>query len=355
MTDWLNKLKQGSALALLCSDVAASFATLKSDLAGRRFTVCSLQWADVEQTKSLIDEAVDGLARISLALWPNWPGGVQGECAPCDGHGSGRREGLDFPQEVAHSVTSRFQSASWREAANNLCRAARLPLPRDYPQSAQAAQLALTLTNGKLGIAMAIERIGSTDQIAMLRAAAEWLAASTGGSVILMVPSDENGIAELKKLIPWVEHPDAVHVQQREKEHARPLVGLFPITGAPHPLSPTEKRLAAKLRQDAELANLFSYNRRIAGHHGNQYIVDLIWQDGGLIVEIDGFQVHGNRSAFIQDRHRDYELMAAGYRVLRITDDEIVGDTQSAVEKIRQIVRYLKQSPVVTQGAASND
>jgi very-short-patch-repair endonuclease len=36
-------------------------------------------------------------------------------------------------------------------------------------------------------------------------------------------------------------------------------------------------------------------------------------------VEIDGWRYHGTRAAFERDRRRDAALMAAGYRVVRIT------------------------------------
>jgi very-short-patch-repair endonuclease len=47
--------------------------------------------------------------------------------------------------------------------------------------------------------------------------------------------------------------------------------------------------------------------------------VDLHWPAHRLIVEADGFETHGTRSAFEADRARDAALQAAGYRVLRFT------------------------------------
>jgi very-short-patch-repair endonuclease len=49
------------------------------------------------------------------------------------------------------------------------------------------------------------------------------------------------------------------------------------------------------------------------------YVVDCVWQDRRLIVEFDGYGVHGYRRAFEQDRRRDATLVANGYRVIRIT------------------------------------
>jgi very-short-patch-repair endonuclease len=55
-------------------------------------------------------------------------------------------------------------------------------------------------------------------------------------------------------------------------------------------------------------------NVRIGG-----YLVDAVWRQQRLIVEIDGFATHGTAVAFAADRARDAALQAAGWRVLRFT------------------------------------
>ena len=52
---------------------------------------------------------------------------------------------------------------------------------------------------------------------------------------------------------------------------------------------------------------------------GVRYRVDCLWRDVGLIVELDGRDGHARELAFESDRDRDGNLLAAGYRVLRIT------------------------------------
>ncbi len=47
--------------------------------------------------------------------------------------------------------------------------------------------------------------------------------------------------------------------------------------------------------------------------------VDVLWPRQRLIIEVDGFAHHDGRAAFERDRRRDGRLLAAGYRVLRIT------------------------------------
>jgi predicted transcriptional regulator of viral defense system len=46
---------------------------------------------------------------------------------------------------------------------------------------------------------------------------------------------------------------------------------------------------------------------------------DFLWRATGLIVETDGFETHGSRTAFESDRRRDQRALAAGFRPLRVT------------------------------------
>jgi very-short-patch-repair endonuclease len=51
--------------------------------------------------------------------------------------------------------------------------------------------------------------------------------------------------------------------------------------------------------------------------HG--YLVDFVWRDRGLIVEVDGYRYHRAPSRFERDRERDVELAMKGWRTLRFT------------------------------------
>jgi very-short-patch-repair endonuclease len=71
--------------------------------------------------------------------------------------------------------------------------------------------------------------------------------------------------------------------------------------------------------------------------------VDLLWSEGRLAIEVDGFELHGTETVFRSDRERDFELMAAGYMVLRITDDEIFQDVARVLEKIRILIQLRRK------------
>ena len=49
------------------------------------------------------------------------------------------------------------------------------------------------------------------------------------------------------------------------------------------------------------------------------YRADFLWPDRKLIIETDGYDTHGTRMAFEDDRARDVELSTHGYTVLRFT------------------------------------
>jgi very-short-patch-repair endonuclease len=127
-----------------------------------------------------------------------------------------------------------------------------------------------------------------------------------------------------------------------EYEPSRERAWLVPVRGIPHPLSETEQRLAKALARDGELAPLFGFNQLVDTVRGSRPKVDLLWTGGRLVVELDGYADHGNRAAFMHDRHRDYELTLSGYTVLRLANDEIAQDIEKAVEKIRDIVKLCR-------------
>jgi Protein of unknown function (DUF559) len=65
-----------------------------------------------------------------------------------------------------------------------------------------------------------------------------------------------------------------------------------------------------------------------------RFLVDFLWEKERVIVETDGRETHETPTAFQSDRRRDQFLGAAGYRVLRVTWDQIHGDTEGVLERI---------------------
>ncbi|HWJ96756.1 MAG TPA: DUF559 domain-containing protein [Acidimicrobiales bacterium] len=67
--------------------------------------------------------------------------------------------------------------------------------------------------------------------------------------------------------------------------------------------------------------------------------VDCVWRDAKLIVELDSERYHGSKSARDADRKRDNRLMATGWRVLRITWDDLKLRPQETVAQIKAALR----------------
>jgi very-short-patch-repair endonuclease len=92
-------------------------------------------------------------------------------------------------------------------------------------------------------------------------------------------------------------------------------------------------------RSDAERLMLtITRDARLPAPHVNSRVegleVDFLWADQRLIVEVDGFAFHGDREAFERDRDRDAALVAAGYRVIRVTWRQLVDEPLVVVARI---------------------
>jgi len=67
--------------------------------------------------------------------------------------------------------------------------------------------------------------------------------------------------------------------------------------------------------------------------------VDCVWRSSRLVVELDSESYHGSRSARDADRKRDNRLMATGWRVLRVTWEDL---KERPAETVAQIKAALK-------------
>jgi hypothetical protein len=75
---------------------------------------------------------------------------------------------------------------------------------------------------------------------------------------------------------------------------------------------------------------------------GGALEVDFVWRAKGLIVETDGHQTHGTRSAFERDRWRDQQLALAGWRAVRFTWRQLSdapGDVAGTVRALLEACR----------------
>jgi len=66
---------------------------------------------------------------------------------------------------------------------------------------------------------------------------------------------------------------------------------------------------------------------------------DLMWPAQRVLVELDGLDTHGTRSAMRRDRRRDRLALAAGWVPLRFTWDDVDQDLRAVVADIHCVVR----------------
>jgi very-short-patch-repair endonuclease len=66
--------------------------------------------------------------------------------------------------------------------------------------------------------------------------------------------------------------------------------------------------------------------------------VDAYWPRLKVVIEVDGYQFHGNWAAFQRDRARDNKLVGAGYVVLRFTWHQL---TNKPLQVVAEIARML--------------
>lgn len=289
------------------------------------FRLIAIRYDRLPYLRALIDDAIDRLAEVALALVEDW--------------------GEDNDDRPA----SRDASIPWRKAARRLARLGEPPRPRSYSPAIHAAQLALLLTPPPLLLALVVHDLEPPPEALLgLARAAEWFASNTGARVVLVLP-------DLFAKSPALDSVnfDATHVRAREPKpqeiqkpapDSAPRVSIAPLIGRPHPASQGEMMLADRLQRDDQLAGLFQFNVRVPTVRGTNPLVDLACDSHRVIVEVDGYYHHSDESSFKNDRNRDYELLISGWVVLRLPHDEVIADIELAVDKIKDVLKF-RQAP----------
>lgn len=158
-----------------------------------------------------------------------------------------------------------------------------------------------------------------------------------------------------------------VRPEQIERELVRGRAGAAQVREL---LERYDSQLAQRTRSDLERRLLLSVNR--AGlappavnrllRIGDRFVeADLLWATPRLVVELDGWSSHGNPSAFASDRQRDVELQLAGWRVARLTWDDVVQRERDTIDRLRALLSQPALPPaagwsaLVSERAATRD
>ncbi len=120
-------------------------------------------------------------------------------------------------------------------------------------------------------------------------------------------------------------------LQQRSRCHGAPVLRavLASASGPAFTRSEAERRLLALVRAAGLPAP--EHNVAMAGNER-----DLVWFEQRLVVETDGWEYHGDRTAFEADRARDAALLAQGVRTMRVTWRELSEHPHRVVARIAQ-------------------
>jgi very-short-patch-repair endonuclease len=302
----------------------------------------------LDRSEAVLDRAIGQLAEVAAGLWPHWFGGE--DFSELNDDALSHKY---LPIKLAE-IASRSPGISigWAEAAIRQVLRRRAPHVGGVSRDMEWSQLCRAINpNGLISVATIDET--SPDKAWPLVHAFEWLGAKGNVAMVILCPNPPPHEPPFDRLLfgaravvvpigcPTRENrSNGIPASSPELEAEPPFVDLVlpPVYGRPHPLSPIEQRLSKMLEADAELAPKFAFNARVQDVSLKSPKVDLLWAEGRLVIELDGAE-HRGRRAYREDRHRDYELLCAGYLVVRIANDEIVEDFGRTIEKIRSAVR----------------
>lgn len=254
---------------------------------------------------ALLDRLLDDLARLALARWPDWS---------ARGADPSAVDGLSGP---------------WLKAAGKHAAAGRPPRFRRAARAVEFVQLARAVEPAGLLLVAEVDPAAPARAAPVIQAL-EWCAGQ-GAIVVAALPAVPSPTPPFDRIL---------YGAHRVVRDVPPAEARFIAPGSrAHHASAVERRLEAALHGDDELGPLFACNARVPlGLERTAPRVDFLWREGRVVVELDGPE-HRGEPKFGADRHRDYELLIAGYLVLRITNAQAETDLPRAVEKIRDVVR----------------
>ncbi|GAA1854800.1 DUF559 domain-containing protein [Microlunatus capsulatus] len=146
-----------------------------------------------------------------------------------------------------------------------------------------------------------------------------------GAAVDAVLRSRQARLADLHRVL-------AAHPDRRGNQRRRALLR----DSRDEPWSEAE-RIAHALLRRAGIGG-WSANRPVVVH-GTRYYVDIAFDRERLVLEIDGWEFHGSRAAFEQDRARQNDLVLAGWRVLRFTWAMLTEDPDAVVVAVLAALR----------------
>ncbi len=269
----------------------------------------------------IVEATLRTLTDVAIALFPAWlPGGDGVDGASLLDRISARvlAHDHDGPSGVGASLGELALAAGGRPGFGRLPRRDRMTaLAYAIPRSYHRSQLALGVQ---------VEPI-TPDAVDALSGACDWLAGPST-TVWLFGP----GAAALDRFT-------MMHVAGAPEEVPEAEVSVLfpPLSGRPHPASDAEQRLEDSLATQEWAAHRRWNSLVDLGILHPTVRVDLLFDAARLVVEIDGAD-HRTLEKYADDRRRDADLLLAGYRVLRFTNEAVMSDVSGVTAIIHTLV-----------------
>jgi very-short-patch-repair endonuclease len=99
--------------------------------------------------------------------------------------------------------------------------------------------------------------------------------------------------------------------------------------------SPAELLFARLCRREGLPEPVYQYEVALGGRRRR---IDFAYPDRRLAIEIDGHAVHAQRNVFQDDRHRQNDLIEAGWRVIRFTWHDVSERRDYVVATVRRML-----------------
>jgi very-short-patch-repair endonuclease len=75
-----------------------------------------------------------------------------------------------------------------------------------------------------------------------------------------------------------------------------------------------------------------------------QYIADFLCKELMLIIEIDGI-THDTEETVVKDQQRENDLKEAGFKIVRFTDEEVLGNIAGVTDQLELIIEKIESPP----------
>jgi very-short-patch-repair endonuclease len=75
-----------------------------------------------------------------------------------------------------------------------------------------------------------------------------------------------------------------------------------------------------------------------------QYIADFLCKELMLIIEIDGI-THDTEEKVVKDQQRENDLKEAGFKIVRFTDEEVLGNIAGVTDQLELIIEKIESPP----------